>query len=128
MPPAAPPALGDRRFASAEWAGNPSAAFLAEMYLLNSQTLLRLVKNAEGDPKTLARLRFAVLQWIDAAAPSNFLALNPEAQKKAIESNGESLLHGLTPALERHPARPPVADRRERVRGRPQRRDERPDR
>ena len=96
MPPAAPPALGDRRFASAEWAGNPSAAFLAEMYLLNSQTLLRLVKNAEGDPKTLARLRFAVLQWIDAAAPSNFLALNPEAQKKAIDSNGESLLHGLT--------------------------------
>jgi polyhydroxyalkanoate synthase len=49
-----------------------------------------------GRPKTQARIRFAVLQWIDAAAPSNFLALNPEAQKKAIETNGESLLHGLT--------------------------------
>jgi len=96
MPAAALPALGDRRFAAAEWAANPSTAFLAEMYLLNSRTLLRLVKSAEGDPKTLARLRFAVLQWIDAAAPSNFLALNPEAQKKAIESNGESLLHGLS--------------------------------
>ena len=33
-------------------------------------------------------------QWIDAAAPSNYLALNPEAQKKAIETKGESIAHG----------------------------------
>jgi polyhydroxyalkanoate synthase len=96
MPSGETPTLGDRRFASPDWAANPSAAFLAEMYLLNARTLVRLAKSVEADAKTQARIRFAVLQWIDAAAPSNFLALNPEAQKKAIETNGESLLHGLT--------------------------------
>jgi polyhydroxyalkanoate synthase len=93
---AAPPTLNDRRFAGADWSANPSAAFLAELYLLNARTLLHLAKSVEGDAKTKARIRFAVLQWIDAAAPSNYLALNPEAQKKAIETQGESLMHGLT--------------------------------
>jgi polyhydroxyalkanoate synthase len=96
MPSGEAPTLSDRRFASPDWAATPSAAFLAEMYLLNARTLVRLAKSVEADAKTQARIRFAVLQWIDAAAPSNFLALNPEAQKKAIETNGESLLHGLT--------------------------------
>ena len=95
MPSGDAPALSDRRFASPDWAANPSSAFLAEMYLLNARALLRLAKSVDADAKTQARIRFAVLQWIDAAAPSNFLALNPEAQKKAIETNGESLLHGL---------------------------------
>jgi polyhydroxyalkanoate synthase len=96
VPGGARPALGDRRFASAEWGANPSASFLAEMYLLNARTLLKLAKCVQGDPKTQARVRFAVLQWIDAASPSNYLALNPEAQKKAIDTKGESLLQGLT--------------------------------
>jgi len=96
LPGASQPAVADRRFASAEWAANPSAAFLADMYLLNARTLLKLAKNVQGDPKTQARVRFAVLQWIDAASPSNYLALNPEAQKKAIDTRGESLLQGLT--------------------------------
>ena len=95
VPGGARPSLSDRRFASAEWGANPSASFLAEIYLLNARTLLKLAKNVRGDPKTQARVRFAVLQWIDAAAPSNYLALNPEAQKKAIDTKGESLLHGL---------------------------------
>ncbi|MGZ8358188.1 MAG: PHA/PHB synthase family protein [Telluria sp.] len=95
MPGSARPAIDDRRFASPEWTASPPASFLAEMYLLNARTLLRLAKSVEADPKTQARIRFAVLQWIDAASPSNYLALNPEAQKKAIESRGESLLHGL---------------------------------
>ena len=95
VPGSSLPSLGDKRFASPEWATNPSAAFLAEMYLLNARTLLTLAKSIEGDPKTQARVRFAVLQWIDAASPSNYLALNPEAQKKAIDTKGESLLNGI---------------------------------
>ncbi len=96
LPAGEAPALSDRRFAGADWRSNPSSAFLAELYLLNARTLLHLAKSVEGDAKTKARIRFAVLQWIDAAAPSNYLALNPEAQKKAIETKGESLMHGLT--------------------------------
>jgi hypothetical protein len=91
----APPVLTDRRFAGADWSANPSSSFLAELYLLNARTLLHLARSVEGDAKTKGRIRFAVLQWIDAAAPSNYLALNPEAQKKAIDTKGESLMHGL---------------------------------
>ncbi|MEO8525548.1 MAG: class I poly(R)-hydroxyalkanoic acid synthase, partial [Caldimonas sp.] len=92
---AAPVKPADRRFAAAEWAANPSSSYLAEMYLLNARTLLGMADQLQGDEKTKARVRFAVLQWIDAVAPSNYLALNPEAQKKAIDSQGESIGMGL---------------------------------
>ena len=85
----------DRRFAASEWAANPSSSFLAQMYLLNARTLLGMADQLQGDEKMRARIRFAVQQWIDAAAPSNYLALNPEAQKKAIDTQGESIALGL---------------------------------
>jgi polyhydroxyalkanoate synthase len=89
------PALPDRRFAGADWAANPAAAFVAQQYLLNARTLLAMAEAIEGDEKTKARVRFAVQQWIDAASPSNFLALNPEAQRRALETKGESITQGL---------------------------------
>jgi polyhydroxyalkanoate synthase len=85
----------DRRFAASEWSANAGSSFAAEMYLLNARTLLGMAEAMEGDEKTKARVRFSVLQWIDATSPSNYLALNPEAQKKAMETQGESLGEGL---------------------------------
>nr|WP_230179752.1 class I poly(R)-hydroxyalkanoic acid synthase [Aquabacterium sp. CECT 9606] len=85
----------DRRFASPEWISTPANAFMASMYLLNARTLQRLADSLSGDEKARDRVRFAVQQWVDAAAPSNFMALNPEAQKKAIETKGESITQGL---------------------------------
>ena len=90
---------GDRRFASQAWASNPLAAFSASAYLLNARTLMALADAVEGDAKTRARVRFAVQQWIDASAPSNFLAFNAEAQKKAIETQGESIAKGVANLL-----------------------------
>ena len=90
---APPPA--DKRFSAPAWSANPGTSFLAEMYLLNARTLMQLASTVEGDEKTKARIRFAVLQWIDAASPSNYLALNPEVQQKAIETQGESLVQGF---------------------------------
>jgi polyhydroxyalkanoate synthase len=87
--------IGDRRFAANDWAANPATALAAQTYLLNSRTLLKMAEAIEGDAKTKARLRFAVQQWIDAASPSNYLALNPEAQRKALETKGESIAQGL---------------------------------
>ena len=89
------PVVPDKRFASEAWAHNPVAAFSAAIYLLNARTLLGLADAAETDSKTKARLRFAVEQWMAASAPSNFLALNAEAQKKAIETKGESIARGM---------------------------------
>jgi len=91
----AKPQAADRRFAAPEWAANPGSAYTAQMYLLNSRTLMQMADHLQGDEKTKARIRFAVQQWVDAASPSNYLALNPEAQRKALESKGESITKGL---------------------------------
>jgi polyhydroxyalkanoate synthase len=85
----------DRRFADKAWLENPAAAYAAQMYLLNARTLMQMAEAVEGDEKTRARLRFAVQQWCDASSPSNFLAFNPEALKRAIDSKGESLATGM---------------------------------
>lgn len=85
----------DRRFAAPEWVSNPGSAFLASMYLLNARTLQRMADSLKGDDKARERVRFAVQQWVDAASPANFLALNPEVQKKAVETRGESLTQGM---------------------------------
>ena len=92
---AAPAAIGDKRFAAPEWANNPAATYTAQMYLLNARTLLQLAEAIEGDAKTRARVRFAVQQWIDAMSPANYLALNPEAQKKALQTKGQSVAQGM---------------------------------
>ena len=94
-----PTSLGDKRFAAKEWGENPAASFTAQMYLLNSRTLARMAEAVEGDAKTKARIRFAVQQWIDAMAPSNFLALNPEAQQLALKTQGQSLATGMQQLL-----------------------------
>jgi polyhydroxyalkanoate synthase subunit PhaC len=85
----------DKRFASDAWSRNPVAAFSAAVYLLNARTLLGMAEAAETDAKTKARLRFAVEQWMAASAPSNFMALNAEAQQKALETKGESIARGV---------------------------------
>jgi len=89
------PVGADKRFAADAWASNPVAAFSAAVYLLNARTLLGMAEAAETDPKTKAKLRFAVEQWMAASAPSNFMCLNAEAQKKAIETQGESIAKGI---------------------------------
>ena len=91
--PAAP--LGDKRFSADAWARNPAAAMVAQAYLLNARTLLQMAESVQGDAKTKAKIRFAVQQWVDAASPANFLATNPEALAKAIETKGESITQGM---------------------------------
>jgi polyhydroxyalkanoate synthase len=49
----------------------------------------------QADEKTKARLRFATEQQIAAASPANFLALNPEAQTKAVQTQGQSIAQGI---------------------------------
>ena len=89
----------DRRFADPAWQANPVTKFMTAAYQLNADTLMGLAEAVEGDAKTKARLRFAVEQCMAASAPSNFLALNAEAQQKAIDSKGESIAKGLANML-----------------------------
>ncbi len=90
-----PSALKDRRFTDTAWQSTPAYAFTAAWYLLNARYLQELADAVQSDPKTRERIRFTVQQWAAAAPPSNFLALNPDAQKTLIESKGESLRQGM---------------------------------
>ncbi|MTV39741.1 class I poly(R)-hydroxyalkanoic acid synthase [Duganella radicis] len=93
------PAISDRRFNSAAWQGNPMSAFNAAAYLLNARFLNAMVETVEATPQQKQKIRFAVQQIIDAMSPANFLATNPEAQQKLIETKGESLTRGLANML-----------------------------
>ena len=86
---------GDRRFSNEAWAHNPVSAFAAAVYLLNARTLLGMADAVDADAKTRARLRFAIEQWLAASSPSNSLAFNAEAQRKAMASQGESIAKGI---------------------------------
>jgi polyhydroxyalkanoate synthase len=91
---AIPPAA-DRRFSNAAWNDNPVSKFSAAAYLLNSKALTALADAVVGDDKTKARVRFAIEQSLAATAPSNFMSLNADAIKKAIDSNGQSIGQGI---------------------------------
>ncbi|MBM3361236.1 MAG: class I poly(R)-hydroxyalkanoic acid synthase [Betaproteobacteria bacterium] len=87
--------LKDRRFASQAWNASPLSHFAAAAYLLNARALSAMAEAVEGDAKTRSRVRFAVEQWLAASAPSNFLALNADAHKRALDTQGQSLSQGL---------------------------------
>jgi polyhydroxyalkanoate synthase subunit PhaC len=87
--------ISDRRFAAPAWQSNALHSFNAASYLLNSQFLAALADAVEATPKIKQKISFAVQQMIDAMSPANFLATNPEAQKKLLDTKGESLTKGL---------------------------------
>ena len=94
-----PAPLEDRRFADKAWQEQPASQWMAQAYLTSSRALQRMADAVEGDPQTRERVRFAIMQWVDAMSPANFLALNPQAQRRMVESGGESLRQGLTHLL-----------------------------
>ncbi len=93
------PEITDRRFDSPAWRSNAWYAFQAASYLLHSRFLLKMAEHVEASPRVKQKIKFAVQQMIDAMSPANFLATNPEAQQKIVETKGESLTAGITNML-----------------------------
>ncbi|MBU0751164.1 MAG: class I poly(R)-hydroxyalkanoic acid synthase [Gammaproteobacteria bacterium] len=94
--PLVEPEAGDRRFTHPAWAESPVFDYVRQAYLLNAGYLKQLAETApvaEGLDKN--RLRFVTRQYVDAMAPSNFAATNPEFVKAAIETKGESISRGI---------------------------------
>jgi polyhydroxyalkanoate synthase len=87
--------IDDPRFSDPTWQKSSLASFYARAYLLNSEFMNRLADSVQGDRKTRKRVKFAVSQWVDAASPANFLALNPKAQQTLLATSGESLKAGM---------------------------------
>ena len=95
MSGAAPELGNDRRFAAEAWQKQPLFGWQAAWYRFHSEFLQRSAALVQSDERTQDRLRFAVQQWIDAVSPANFLATNPDAQQRMIETQGESLRQGI---------------------------------
>jgi len=93
------PTFQDRRFSAPEWTATPFATYSVATYLLNAEFLLALAEAVEAGPREKQKIRFATQQIVDAMSPANFLATNPEAQQKMIETKGESLTKGLANML-----------------------------
>ena len=87
--------VDDRRFASKAWREQPYFAWLAQSYRLYSEYLTALASLAQLPPEEKRRLEFTVRQFVDAMAPSNFPATNPDVLQRAIETEGASLVEGL---------------------------------
>jgi polyhydroxyalkanoate synthase subunit PhaC len=93
------PSLSDKRFAASAWKSNATYAVNAAAYLLNARYLLSMVDALQTTPKLKQKIRFALQQTIDAMSPANFLASNPDAQKKLLDTSGESLAKGMRQML-----------------------------
>ncbi len=93
------PAPRDRRFADESWSGG-AADYIKQNYLVNARWLENLVGEIDGvDAQTGRKLSFYTKQFIDAVSPSNFALTNPQVARTIMESNGDSLVRGLTNLL-----------------------------
>jgi polyhydroxyalkanoate synthase len=86
----------DRRFSNPLWDTHPYFNFVKQQYLINAQALRQAVADvADMEDADKNRLNYFTGQIIDMMAPTNFLATNPDALERAIETEGQSLVQGL---------------------------------
>ncbi len=88
--------ITDKRFSHPAWSESPVFDYVRQSYLINADYLKRIgaFMPAE-DERAQKRQQFLIQQYIDAIAPSNFAATNPEFIKAAIDSGGESIQRGI---------------------------------
>ncbi|PJE30855.1 polyhydroxyalkanoate synthase [Pseudooceanicola antarcticus] len=86
----------DPRFTNPLWKTHPYFNYVKQQYQLNTDAMTKAVEDVEGISEVeKARLRYFTGQIADMMAPTNFLATNPDALERALETDGESLVQGL---------------------------------
>lgn len=86
----------DTRFVDPEWSESPTWDLLKEWYIAFTHNVQDMLYSTPGlSGRERRRAAFWWRKWLNAVAPTNFFWTNPVAQRKAIESNGQSLLRGL---------------------------------
>jgi polyhydroxyalkanoate synthase len=88
-------ARGDTRFADRAYQENPAYFLLAQQYLLFSRLVDELLDTAGVSGTREAKARFIARFLVDALAPTNTLAGNPAALRKAFDTGGKSIVRGL---------------------------------
>jgi polyhydroxyalkanoate synthase len=89
------PDAKDKRFADPVWKDSAAYRVIAQNYLAWSGTLNRFVDEARMEKIDTERSRFIVSLFVDAMAPTNTVAGNPAAFKKAVDTGGASLMRGF---------------------------------
>lgn len=87
------PDAKDKRFADPLWDGAIWGR-VTRSYLATRNALLGTVDELGLDDKSADRARFALMQLVEAAAPSNNLLTNPVALRRALDTRGDSLVKG----------------------------------
>jgi polyhydroxyalkanoate synthase subunit PhaC len=85
----------DRRFADPAWTGNPLLRRAMQAYLAVSAYSEALVADAGLDENDAERVRFLLMNAVEALAPSNNPLLSPVAWKALIDTGGLSAVRGL---------------------------------
>lgn len=86
----------DRRFTNPLWETHPYFNYVKKQYLINAEALKQAVSDVNDmEPAEKQRLTYFNQQIIDLMSPTNFLATNPDALERAIETEGESLIRGI---------------------------------
>jgi len=86
----------DKRFSNPLWDTHPYFNFVKQQYLINAKAVEDAVAEVDGlDPRERRRLEYFARQIVDMMSPTNFLATNPDALEKAVETEGQSLVQGL---------------------------------
>ncbi len=99
--PVVEPEQGDRRFRDPAWDDHALFDFIKQSYLLTARWLVSTVNQLDGlDEKSRQKIDFYTRQFVDAMAPSNFVATNPEVLRATLETGGENLLRGLNNLLD----------------------------
>jgi len=89
------PEPSDKRFSSSAWV-EPYYDYVRQAYLINADFLTKLTGAIPSEDEAAKnKLQFFTKQYIDAMAPSNFAATNPDFVKTAIETNGASITEGI---------------------------------
>jgi polyhydroxyalkanoate synthase len=98
--PVAEPAKGDARFKDADWTGNFVFDYLKQSYLIAARHIQHAVGGVEGLPEeSQKKIAFFTRQYVDALAPSNFAATNPQVLRETLASGGQNLIKGLNNLL-----------------------------
>lgn len=90
----------DRRFSAQEWQDDPYYRAIRDAYLLASKQLRETVGKTSGNGSQGAMARFLLDQYLNAIAPTNFAATNPEVVKRTKETGGANLVQGFLNLLE----------------------------
>ncbi len=86
----------DRRFSSQLWQDHGVYQYLANSYLLTCRNIIENINKLDIDENEKIKCSFFTKQYLDAVAPSNFIATNPQAIQSIIDSNGQSIIDGMT--------------------------------